>query len=360
MKRNTHRLLRPLALALALVCALLSPVTSLSAQADATHGSALPVSGTVPEKLIPGGMPFGVRLRTAGILVVGLSEIQVNGRAVRPAYDAGVRPRDILLSIDGTALSSAEEATQRIAAAKGQPVRLTLSRNGQEQTLTVTPQKCDTDGQYRCGLWLKDSTSGIGTVTFLYPDSGLFGGLGHGICDSETGALMPLSHGQILDVRIHGAIRGTAGRPGELQGTFTGQRLGKLVSNSECGVCGILHETPQTKYGALPVATAAEVQPGAAVILCTLGDDGIGEYAVELSSLDPASDRPTRSFVVHVTDRTLLSRTGGIVQGMSGSPILQNGKIVGAVTHVLVDDPTTGYGIYMENMLAHMRMRTAA
>ena len=200
---------------------------------------------------------------------------------------------------------------------------------------------------------MRDSASGIGTVTFVDPESGLFGGLGHGVCDGDTGALVPLSRGSVLSVDLKGAVRGECGKPGELRGSFTGKRLGAVVTNSECGVFGILAKAPETPYAPMPVATAREVKEGSATVLCTLDGEGIREYAVEISHIDHSA-RPTKSFTVRVTDPALLEKTGGIVQGMSGSPIIQNGKLVGAVTHVLINDPTTGYGIFIENMLNQM------
>lgn len=310
-------------------------------------------------RLVPGGMPFGIRIHTAGAMIVGLSEVVSGGRTVRPAYDAGVRTKDILIEIDGVAIKGAEDATKRIAAAGDRPLCFTLLRGDERVSCTVTPQKSDKDGRYQCGVWIRDTTSGIGTVTFMDPDSGLFGGLGHGVCDSDTGALVPLSSGSVQSVRLTGVVRGAKGTPGELKGAFSGGRIGSLVTNSECGVFGLLSDLPKASCEALPVAAAGEVKEGPATLLCTLGDDGIREYSVEISKIDHGG-RPTKSFTVHVTDPTLLSRTGGIVQGMSGSPLIQDGKLIGAVTHVLVDDPTTGYGIFLENMLAAMKMRAVA
>lgn len=310
-------------------------------------------------RLLPGGMPFGIRVETQGVMVVGLSEVTTDGKTCRPAYDAGVRQKDILTAINGKAVTTAEEATALIAASGGASLSLTVLRGGETKEYTVTPRKSDKDGRYQCGLWLRDSASGIGTVTFIDPENGLFGGLGHGVCDSDTGALVPLARGNVLSVKLSGTVKGESGNPGELRGSFTGRRLGSVVTNSECGVFGVLTQVPAGKYPAMPVAAAAEVKAGEATVLCTLDGDGIGEYKVEISNIDHSA-RPTKSFTVHVTDPALLDKTGGIVQGMSGSPILQNGKIIGAVTHVLVDDPTTGYGIFIENMLTRMQMRAAA
>ena len=363
IKRSTR--LRVLSFLLALLCLLPAAVLPCTAQATALF---FPVAGRVGaaagEKqqsimLIPGGQPFGVRLHTEGVMVISLSEVAVGGKTVCPARQAGLRVRDVITAVGGKQVSTAEDVTAAIRASEGKPLSLTVLRGEEKKSLSLTPVKSDKNGEYACGMYIRDSASGIGTVTFVLPQSGLFGGLGHGVCDSETGALVPLSRGNVLSVKINGADRGEAGKPGELRGCFTGKRIGSLVTNCECGVFGLLSEIPAGKYPAMPMATADEVREGKATILCTLGEDGIGEYTVEISKIDHSA-RPTKSFTVHVTDEALLARTGGIVQGMSGSPILQNGKIIGAVTHVLVDDPTTGYGIFIENMLSHMKMRAVA
>ena len=304
-------------------------------------------------RLIPGGTPFGIRVEMDGVMVVGLSEVTSGGKTCRPAAEAGVRKGDILLTVNGKEVKNAEEAGAAIAAAGEKAVTLCLRRGEEQKTVSLTPKKSDADGQYRCGIWLRDSASGIGTVTFIEPKSGLFGGLGHGVCDGDTGALVPLGRGSVLSVQLGEAVKGECGKPGELRGSFTGKRLGRLLTNSATGVFGILSDPTSLsggKYGALPVAAAKEVKEGAATVLCTTDGGAPQEYAVEIFSIDHSA-RPTKSFSVRVTDPTLLGKTGGIVQGMSGSPIIQNGKLIGAVTHVLVDDPTTGYGIFIENML---------
>ncbi len=308
--------------------------------------------------LIPGGMPFGLRMQTKGVLVVGLSEIKCGGRSYTPAKDGGLRTRDVITEIDGNSVDDVTAVTARIGASGGKPLRLTVLREGKPLTLSVTPARSD-DGKWGCGMFIRDSASGIGTVTFLDPENGVFGGLGHGVCDAESGALIPVSRGTVLSVRISGVVKGERGKPGELRGSFSGKRLGALTENSDCGVFGVISARPEGLGEPIPVAPAAEVKAGKASIRCTLGDDGIGEYEIEIVEIDHSA-RPTKSFTVRVTDERLLSRTGGIVQGMSGSPIIQNGRLVGAVTHVLVDDPTSGYGIFVENMLTRMQLRVAA
>ena len=308
--------------------------------------------------LIPGGMPFGLRMQTKGVLVVGLGEVRCGAKALTPAKDAGLRARDIITEIDGNAVSDVAALTAAIGASGGKKLTLTLLRDGKPLSLSLTPARTD-DGKWSAGIFVRDSASGIGTVTFLDPDTGIFGGLGHGVCDAESGALIPVSRGTVLSVRVSGVVKGERGKPGELRGAFSGKRLGALTENSECGVFGVISTLPTDAQKPIPVAPASEVKEGRATIRCTLGDDGIGEYEIAIEKIDHSA-RPTKSFTIRVTDERLLSRTGGIVQGMSGSPIIQNGKLVGAVTHVLVDDPTAGYGIFVENMLTRMQLRVAA
>ncbi len=354
---------RTVLVALSLLCTLSGLSTSAVSAAEVAVPTAAwqtAEKNTVPQQLIPGGMPFGLRMHTRGLLVVGTGEVISGGRKLRPAHDGGLRARDIVLSVDGSTVSTAEELTARIAEAGGRAITLSVARGSEQLNVKITPVRADADGRYQCGLLVRDAASGIGTVTFVDPESGLFGGLGHGVCDADTGAIMPLSRGTVMGVRIRSVIRGEKGKPGELRGSITGERLGLLAENNECGVFGVLHRLPsQAKSDAIPVARADEVKEGAASIRCTLGEDGMKEYTIEILRIDHSA-RPTKSFTVRVTDPDLLARTGGIVQGMSGSPIIQNGKLVGAVTHVLVDDPTTGYGIFIENMLSHMKMRAAA
>jgi stage IV sporulation protein B len=363
-------------LALFLVCTLALPALALPIAADGIVPTLAPLSfdrtnaqesiavpcavrGRLSSlSLIVGGMPFGLRMQTKGVLVVGVGEVKCGTKTYTPAKDAGLRARDVITEIDGNTVSDVTAVTARIGACGGNKLTFTVLREGKVLTLTVNPVRAE-DGKWAAGLLIRDSASGIGTVTFLDPDTGVFGGLGHGVCDGESGALIPISRGTVLSVRVSGVVKGERGKPGELRGAFSGSRLGSLTENSECGVFGVLTTIPEGLGDPVPVAEAGEVREGKASIRCTLGDDGIGEYEIEITHID-RSARPTKSFTIRITDARLLSRTGGIVQGMSGSPIIQNGKLVGAVTHVLVDDPTSGYGIFLENMLTRMQLRVAA
>ena len=377
MKKKTFFPLRTLALILALLLALPIFVLPVSADVAAPTLSALSIGGSsslsscvaspcaVRGKisslsLIVGGMPFGIRMQTKGVLVVSLGEIKCGGKSVSPAKDAGLRARDVITEIDGNATNDVTAVTAHIGASGGKTLTFTVLREGKTMQIPITPVRTD-EGKYGCGLFIRDSASGIGTVTFLDPETGIFGGLGHGVCDGESGALIPVSRGSVLSVRISGVVKGEKGKPGELRGAFSGKRLGSVTENSECGVFGVISSVPKELGAPIPVAAASEMREGKATIRCTLGDDGICEYEILIERIDHSA-RPTKSFTIRVTDERLLSRTGGIVQGMSGSPIIQNGKLVGAVTHVMINDPTEGYGIFIENMLsaAEMPMERAA
>lgn len=324
--------------------------TAVVLEVGATSGTRVAVRrGSDRLMLCPGGMPFGVKFYTEGVLVVGFSS---GGAALAPAYAAGVRVNDTIIKIDGKPISDASELTETIKASGGKALSLVCRRDGRadsEYTVTLTP-RCGRDGQYQTGMWVRDSGAGIGTVTFTVPETGGFGGLGHGICDADTGKPVPLGRGCVVGVSIGGITRGTAGDPGEIKGYFEANKLGSVIENSDLGVFGLYNEPPVGKYTEpIPAATRDEVKEGAATILCTLDDGEIGEYTVEISAIDRAAEGG-RCFSVRVTDPTLLERTGGIIQGMSGSPIIQNGRLIGAVTHVLINDPASGYGIFIENM----------
>ncbi len=305
------------------------------------------VSGGETRLLIPGGMPFGVKFDTEGVLVVGFSS-----GTDTPAYAAGIRTNDVIVEINGKKIVNADTLAKEVNESQGSPVTLTVKRDGEEFFLRVTPF-CDKNGKWRTGILVRDSGAGIGTVTFILPRTLAFGGLGHGICDADTGKVIPLSRGTAMNVKILGVTKGKVGTPGEVRGSFDGKRSGSVISNTESGVFGIFSALPQTPYSAMETARKSDVTAGKATVLCTLDDGKINEYSVEIFDVD-RSAVAGKCFCVRVTDKALLEKTGGIIQGMSGSPIIQNGKLVGAVTHVLINDPTTGYGIFIENMLENL------
>ena len=303
--------------------------------------------------LAPGGMPFGVRFLTDGVTVVGFCDIEQNGKKVNPAAAAGLKLRDTILRVGGEPLSGASALTDRIEHCGGKELVLLCRRNGAEIEIRLTPAWCEAEGRYKTGIWVRDSGAGIGTVTFIIPETGAFAGLGHGICDADSGELISIRRGTVSDVTISSVVRGAVGAPGELKGYFNPGKTGALLGNSGCGVWGVFSDPPESPVDALPVGLRGDVSEGSAEIFCTLDSNKIGRYRVEISNIDRAATG-SKCFSVKITDPALLSASGGIVQGMSGSPIIQNGKLIGAVTHVLINDPTSGYGIFLENMLLAM------
>lgn len=304
-------------------------------------------AGRSEVRLIASGDTFGIRLSSDGVLVVGMSEREEE----RAAYRAGVRRGDVIVEIDKTPLRNAEELTSILSKSEGTPLLLTVRRGSDTFTAEVTPYRRE-GGDYLLGIMVRDSAAGIGTVTFIDPETGAFGGLGHGICDSSSGALIPSRRGAAVRVLLDGVERGRAGKPGELRGSLCPDRLGTVVSNTDCGVFGYLKERGNAA-DAIPLAKASEVREGKATLRTSLTDGKPTDYEIRIGDIR-LDARGSKCFSVHVTDERLLSVTGGIVQGMSGSPIIQDGKLVGAVTHVMVADPSAGYGIFIENMLAQM------
>lgn len=338
-------------LAAAMAALMLSP--QLGAEARLPEGMAAvgAVNAAVePQKvLVPGGQSVGVALRT-GVVVVGNSDL---GRTPSPARLAGLKSGDVIQSLDGEAVTGAKQLSASIA--DGETAHLRILRGGDVVECDVTPAQDERDGQYRLGAWVRDSTAGVGTLTYYDPEDGGFGALGHAITDVDTGVVMPVGDGGIYPNRVVAVTPSKAGSPGELTGDFLGETeaLGSVSKNGDSGIFG---SADGPIAGALypeglPAASRSQVHPGAASLITTVDDDGPREYACEVVRLSDRGQSASRAMVIRVTDPVLLERTGGIVQGMSGSPILQDGRIIGAVTHVMVNDPTMGYGIMIETML---------
>ncbi len=299
--------------------------------------------------LYPGGMPFGVKFYTDGLVIVGFSDVPCEGGSRKPAYDAGLRENDVITKVNGTEVHNSNDFLGFVT---GEPMEITYERGGEEWNVVFTPVQSAEDGKFKTGMWVRDTTAGIGTVTYIIPETGEFAGLGHGICDPSTGELVNMVRGTVMDVAISGVNKGVSGTPGELKGYFRGDRTGVLLGNTKCGVYGVLGRIPFEKIPqpALPIGGKDEVKEGQAWIWSTLDDNEVCRYEIEIVGID-RDCADYRNFRIEVVDEELIGKTGGIVQGMSGSPIIQDGKLVGAVTHVLINDPTKGYGIFIENML---------
>ena len=288
--------------------------------------------------LIPGGGIFGAKIKQSYVTVQN------------PGDSREIKVGDKIVSVNGQKIASVTDVKKAIANLGASEVTIVCERDGKEFTARIKPKQ--TDGEYRLGIVLKDGAAGIGTVTYIDPKSGEFGGLGHGICDTDTGKVIDFTDGQVTGVILSGVKKGEEGKPGELSGLLTDKITGTLYANTECGVFGKLYEIPEsTKATAVEVAHRDEVHEGEATILSTVKVGQAKEFKIEISHINKDSTG-TKSFKIKVTDPTLIALTGGVVRGMSGSPIIQDGKLVGAVTHVMVANPTEGYGIFIENMLS--------
>lgn len=309
--------------------------------------------------LVPCGTPFGLKMLTNGVVVVGIADIKTESKTVNPAAIAGLKVGDIITAINGKVVNTNVEIIDAVTKSEGKELALSVYRNNVKFSVTLQPVKSEVDSMFKAGLWVRDSTAGIGTLTFYNPLTKSFAGLGHGVCDADTNELMPLLNGDIVPVTISGINKGQKGTPGELRGYFTTDiAIGTLDANVSAGVYGTLNYIP--KGNALEVAMKQEVKTGAAKILATIDGGKPQYYNVDIENIDYRDSVQSKNMVLHITDENLINATGGIVQGMSGSPIIQNNKIVGAVTHVFVNDPTHGYGIFAENMLAVSQSVNAA
>lgn len=313
-------------------------------------GSAMAAS-TV-RTVIPVGRAVGIKLFSDGVLVVGFSAVPTDNGSAVPAKECGLREGDIITHINSEEVDTIEQVQSLLQGLEGDKMSIRCLRGEKQLQMTAQAVKCSDDGEYKLGAWIRDSMAGIGTMTFYDPETNTFGALGHGINDVDTCQLMPLQSGGIMEASVTQVQKGVKGSPGQLKGAFENSDMGSLWANTEEGVFGTLTEKELVEgMSPMEVAEPAEVQVGPATILSNISGETVEEYTVEITKVILAEDGDTRDLMLTVTDPVLLEATGGIVQGMSGSPILQNGKIIGAVTHVLVNDPTRGYGIFIDNML---------
>jgi stage IV sporulation protein B len=307
-----------------------------------------------PANVYVGGEPFGIRMLMAGVMVISLSEVQAVSGSCCPAAEAGIREGDIIEAVNGRRISSNADIQQAVADSCGEAVAVAVRRGEMLKTVSVQPAYVAEAQRWQTGMWVRDSTAGIGTMTYYTrTQSGqiAFAGLGHAVCDADTGAQIPLASGDVIAVSVRDIVSGSAGRPGELLGRFDiGESIGMLSANTSCGIFGSVIRLPQ-KQIAVPLGFRQDITRGEALMYTTIDGTAPRPYRIEIEEIR-GDDDALRNLVIHVTDTALLENTGGIVQGMSGSPILQNGRLIGAVTHVFVRDPTRGYGIFAENMYA--------
>lgn len=296
------------------------------------------------------GTPFGMKLYTEGVLVIDMTDVKTENGNVNPAKDAGIEIGDYIVSVDGRKISTNEELGAAVEASAGNEMKLEIKRGGKTKIIRFCAVLSKETNSYKVGLWVRDSSAGIGTLTFYSPATGVVCGLGHGVCDEDTEELLKLDSGELVTAEIISVEKGSSGSPGQLKGKFTYSSIGAIDLNSECGVFSLLKGRLNLS-NLTEIALKQEVKDGDAQLLCTVNGESPKLFSCSIKKKNSAYLSPTKNLIVTVTDKELLNLTGGIVQGMSGSPILQNGKLVGAVTHVLIDDPTSGYGIFAENML---------
>lgn len=334
-------------------------VAADSASPDTSANVTLALFGVLPVKTVRAvstprrtvqvcGTPFGVKLFSDGALVVAFSDRYTALGSENPAKAAGLRLGDLIVSAGSREVRSNDDLTTAIQAANGRPLPVVYRRGGAQYTAELVPVK-DEQGDYKAGVWVRDSGAGIGTMSFIDPAHGTFAGLGHSISDADTGADLTLLSGEIVPVTITGCIRGAAGSPGELRGEFSAASAGKVLANDTAGVYG-QYSGSQTGHS-MPVANLQEVIPGDAELWTTVQGTTAQPYKVKIERVTMTGNDPNRNLLIRVTDAHLLEATGGIVQGMSGSPIVQNGQLAAVLTHVLVNDPTSGYAIFAATML---------
>ena len=306
--------------------------------------AALISGAALADSLVAGGAPLGISMHTQGIMVAGFSEVGTEkGSSVSPAEEAGILVGDIIVKLGSHDIATAADFSKAAQGLNGEKISVTVSRDGKLKQFNLTPAQ-DASGAWKLGLWLRDGISGVGTLTFYDPESGVYGALGHSISDEETGILLPVHDGCICSAEIIDVIPGKVGEPGELCGcSHEASILGDIQINCVSGIFGTA-QLPEAE-----VMETGDIAEGRAVIRCTLDGEGTKEYEIQVQKIEKLQGGTVA--VIQVTDPALLEKTGGIVQGMSGSPIIQNGRLVGAVTHVFVNDPTCGYGIGIYDMI---------
>ncbi len=308
----------------------------------------------IPEqRVVPCGTPFGIKIYADGVVIIGISEVPTTHGGVSPGVICGLQKGDVITKVNNTQIKTNDELEKIIENSNGKEITIHAKRKNKEFKTALKPQISTDDEKYHAGIWVRDSCVGIGTLTFKNSSNNSFAGLGHGICDTDTHEIMPLYTGNIVEASILDIQKGSGGTPGELKGCFlNSESLGTIYSNSDMGIYGALAET-DIQGDAIKVATKQNVKKGPAKLLTTISGTEPDYYDINIDSVNYNKNIPTQNIKISVNDERLLSETGGIVQGMSGSPIIQNGELVGAVTHVLINNPKKGYAIFAETMLTN-------
>ena len=293
-------------------------------------------------EIVLGGDAVGIKLLATGVLVVGVDR-----------QDIGIEIGDIILEVNGTKIESNDELIKFVNESNGNNLDLKINRQGKEFNTSVTPNYDNLANAYKLEMWVKDSSAGVGTITFYDKKSGKFGALGHAVTETKENYILPITSGGITKTEIYSVKKGIAKVPGELKGTLTNDTLGDISGNTDKGVYGKVYDTSSINKASIEVLPKSKIKEGKASIFCTLDDNEIKEYSIEIEKVLLTSSG-NKNMIIKITDEKLLEKTGGIIQGMSGSPIVQDGKLVGAVTHVFLNDPTKGYGVFIENMIEDM------
>ena len=303
-------------------------------------------------KVIPLGNAIGLKLYTEGVLIVGMSEIE----GKRPYELSGIKEGDRIISIDDKKIETTEDLIETVNASKGKEVSIKYVRENSEEVTNITPVQTK-QNEYKLGLWVRDAAAGVGTASFYIPSTGMFASLGHGITDIDTGDLITISNGELVSTNIVSIQKGEKGKPGEIKGSIEGSsKIGEVYKNTSFGIFGKVSNKNSLKIteSEMEILNRDEIKKIKNKIICELEDGKKEYYDIEIQRIYTANNKDNKSMLIKITDERLLEKTGGIIQGMSGSPIIQNGKFVGAVTHVLVNDPTTGYGVFADMMLKQM------
>lgn len=307
------------------------------------------VSHTQEQSVYVSGESFGIKLYTDGVIVVGTKDVAADNGYCNPAEEAGIEKGDIIVSINNIKTTTSSQVEEIFNDNNGKSYRIKVKRNGNYKTFDLEPVYSKKDGCYKVGIWVRDSTAGIGTITFYNPKKSTIAALGHPITDVDTNGIMPILNGEAVKANVTKIYKSSDGETGSICCDFTNDVIGTLSTNSVSGIYGTYNcDIDESRL--YKVASAQEIEKGPAQILCTLDDEGPKLYSVEIIRIS-YRDSQEKNMVIKVTDDALLEKTGGIVQGMSGSPVIQNGKLVGALTHVIVDNPKKGYGIFAEKML---------
>lgn len=306
--------------------------------------------------VIPSGKAIGLKVYSRGVLVISESEVDgIDGKKHKPYIESGLKKGDLILKIAESEIETIDELIQAVRNTKGEKKKIVFERNGEMLEGYITPVKSIDDNNYKLGVWVREGTMGIGTTTFYNPNTGEFVALGHGVSDVDVGEIISLEHGMVNSVNLLSVLPSKKSNPGEIVGTMDAfDEYGTILKNDENGIYGKIYDSEKEKFmtrEAVPVASRNEVEIGEAKLLCMLDNEKIEEFEIEIQRKYNEADVETKSMIVKMTDEDLLLKTGGIVQGMSGSPIIQNGKLVGALTHVFVNEPTKGYAIFADALV---------